>query len=703
MNNDVMILREKVVRLTQMLSDRGIIVTQRGTEAYVESDPRTGRPKRVNLPFVPDTASEDLISAIEGFLDHEVAHLLFSDFMVIGEAHRLGTRIAILHNIVEDTFVERKMTEKFPGSGYNLAVMGHFFSEEVNRPLFKQAMMNKDQEAILGSLMVPMMRAWAGQQVFIDFMEGKWELVEKIVARIGTLKDRVPLVQSSKEALDLALAIEAAIYPPKPKSSTKGEKTPSIPKNKEEPTPPEEPQAGEGDEGDGHGSTEQETCDSESESEPEDIDAGNDEPAGNDDTSGDAAADESDGVADDEGDADPEPTGAAGSTEPAGGDDADPEPVADADLDEDDAEGDGDGGSGGPGDGEEDGELSDGETAPGCGGFEDLPEDFLSRTIDFDKSVGEKISGDAADAMRSAEYRLFTKDFDIVDLFEVPEDFDMRKVVKMDDRTRSMVGVMQKDLERMMAAQSKVIKSAGQRKGRVHGASLHRLAANDARVFYKKEEHRSKETAVTLLIDCSGSMTGSPIETACTAAYALSSVLERIGVKHEILGFTTKGLGGEIPGLTPEMIFAEQQRVGFRFTRWEALYMPIFKEVHERLTPQVKARLAAAPKTRGLLQNNIDGECVEIATRRLLSQRAERRVLIVLSDGNPACNGDMRALYEHLKRAVKNAEVRGVECIGIGIEDDSVRHFYPKHVVLNRLDQLPGEIMAQLKSILAPM
>lgn len=182
------------------------------------------------------------------------------------------------------------------------------------------------------------------------------------------------------------------------------------------------------------------------------------------------------------------------------------------------------------------------------------------------------------------------------------------------------------------------------------------------------------------------------------AAYALSSTLDRVRVPHEVMGFTTY----EPSGFRAEMerIHTEEKMIGRKFTRIEPLWMPIFKQFHERMTPPIRKRFAAAEHQIPLCQN-VDGECIEIAAMRLLRRTERRKVLIVLSDGAPACcSPEPATITRHTGEAVRKAESMGVETIGIGILDDSVRHFYPKHVVLNKLTDLPGTVMAQLRKVL---
>ena len=731
MNNDIMILREKLVKLTQILADRGIEVTQRGTQAYVEADKRTGKPKRVNLPMLSDSASEGLIAAIEGFLDHEVGHLLFSDFSTIVKANKKGGKIATLHNVIEDTFVERKMRERFPGSDHNLSVMGEFFLREIIVPGLEEA---TSPEQAFGWMFVPWMRAWAGQKVFQDFMKDRWGLLGEAVGRLKGLEGRLMRINSSQEALDLAIEIAKRLAPPPPPPPPAPKEKPAEkPPVETPPTPPEpgegkaepddEPKTEDQDEHEGKSSGDDEP----ESSKPDDADVEPDEFDEHDDGDGGPEPDEDrdedhdkdpgvreesepgvddDDQSDDEG-SDPKPASEGDGDKPDGDDGADEDDStglsagADGDdFDEDDAGGeDLDGAS-------ESDASDDGEEIDGPGKASEDTTDFLSGDIpDFDGEITKMLSREATESMSVAEYRLFTRDFDKIEPVQVPDYFDAARTKRMDEETQGMVGVMQKDLERLMAARSKVVRYPGQRSGRVHASSLHRLAVGDSRVFYKKEEHHSKDTAVTLLVDCSGSMGGSKIKIACEAAYALSAVLERINIKHEVIGFTTWGYHGEIPGFGRKVIRLEMEKAGFEFSRWEGLWMPVFKGFDERLTPTIKSRFAFMATAAGgfgdRLNNNVDGECVEIAARRLDQQRAARKVMIVLSDGAPCAQGDLYAQTAYLIKVVKQIEnSKSMEIVGIGIKDRSVERFYKNNVVLNDINQLPTQVMSELRRIL---
>jgi cobalamin biosynthesis protein CobT len=273
---------------------------------------------------------------------------------------------------------------------------------------------------------------------------------------------------------------------------------------------------------------------------------------------------------------------------------------------------------------------------------------------------------------------------------------DPDEVRNMMNNVDHMVGPIQKGLERAMAAISATAWTAGHRSGRLHSGSLHRLTLGDDRVFRRKHEAQSKDVAVSLVVDLSGSMIGKKQELAVYAAYALSSVLDRMKINHEVIGFTTRPYEREVYS----ELRADQLKTGLSYARLEALYMPILKGWEERMNAEVRQRLAYTSDRFNQLRENVDGECVQIAAYRLRQRKENRKVMIVLSDGNPACSGEPVILHDHLKKVVPEIEKSGIEIIGIGIKSPAVSRFYKKYVILDEIEALPGEVLNQLKSLL---
>jgi hypothetical protein len=215
MNERVLVLRDSIVKITQMLAGKSIKVTQQGMSAYVKAD-HMGRPIVVNLPFLPDNASDELCAAIQGFLDHEVAHILFSDFGMIEKAVKGGFKPML--NMLEDARIERCMAEKFSGCGHNLSVTGKFFLDKYVTPKLNEAMASHDPNKVVGVLMTPLIRAMSGQFIFKEYMNDKMSLVQPVYDKIKDLEGKIATAKTTKDMFDLASEIQTRLRdgePPK--------------------------------------------------------------------------------------------------------------------------------------------------------------------------------------------------------------------------------------------------------------------------------------------------------------------------------------------------------------------------------------------------------------------------------------------------------------------------------------------------------
>lgn len=647
LNSRVFFLREKINRLTPMLSERSIKVTQRGTEAYVSADPVTGVPFEVNIPYIPDDASEELMVAIEGFLDHEVGHVLETNFHVARVANSMGA--GQIFNVIEDTRVERRMMARFPGSARNLQGVAEFFCNK------KRKTLDEGCADPMGELLPCAFRAWAGQTVFADFMHDKWHLVEPVGSMIGDYAKRtLPYLKTSEDVLEAAAEIKRILDTP----------------------PPEEDQDEPNDEGDDA----EDKSDKDGEKSPGGTPDDDGEPSESDPSDGDDESDK-----DDSGDTDGKGEG-EGKSESSDGDDTDSDAGSDMDeeniRDEPDSDGKVDETGGGSGS-----ELTDSPK----------PSDVFESMKDFSKEISEELGDAATVALASASYRVWTTDLDVVE--EAPL-APASAVTEMQDAVDHMIGPMQKGLERAIASRALKSWSYGHRSGRLNCGSLARLVAfNDDRVFRRREEKQGLDVAVTLLVDCSGSMRHNRrICTAGLAAYGLASVLERIRVPCEVLGFTADGRGMD-GGLLAKMARGE----GFVYSRVLPLHHLIFKAFAERLNVESKRRIASMvdmPTAMTYLYENVDGESVAWAGSRLSMRKEKRKILIVLSDGEPCCPGDRSAQEVNLIESINLIERAGIEVLGIGINTDCVKRFYKRNLVLHELNKLPELVMKQISAAL---
>jgi hypothetical protein len=711
-NKDVVILREVVGKLVELMTNKGLVVTQRGTQAFVSTNPKTLKPERVNIPYIPDNASEDLLMAIQGFVDHEVGHVLDTNW-TIPLSIKDNDKLKNLWNIVEDVFVEKCQQKRFAGTAYNLAKLHKFFLERITAPALAKLEIKGDEQKEFRILLVPVVRALSGQTIFKEFLDagGYWEhpLVKAFVEKIPeTVKDRLTKIKSSAESAEIAVVFHDILTPP-PKEEEEPEDEPP-----EEKAPPTKTPSG------ATGASEEKADD------PDGEGAAKDKPEDDEDKgTGGEESDESESEGD-ETDGEEEPAEDEGDESEAGSDDAEEEEseeedegggTADESSEEDEEEGASDEGDEEGSDEEEvesSVEISD-EESSGAPNTDPTSSPFITpidvtESDSFDGALEDKIGEETVAAMRAEEYSIYSNDFDKIEKLPVDDKkYSDAWLKDLDEKTAHMVGPMQKDIERMMAARSLRQKIPGYRSGKLHGAGLFKLSTGDDRIFRRVHEAQTKETAVILLVDNSGSMGSganlpgygymSKMQIAMASAYALSSTLDRVKIAHEVMGFTTWA-HPEFYKTASKELREEQERIGHAFARIEPIYMPIYKGWDERMTPAVRKRFAAAPHT-VRMQNNVDGESIITATDRLLRRSEPRRVLIVLSDGSPAFGTPYSGIADrHCKMAVERAESLGVETIGIGILDDSVESFYPKNIVLRDLADLPKAVMGELKSVL---
>ncbi|MBR9763455.1 MAG: cobaltochelatase subunit CobT [Rhodobacteraceae bacterium] len=267
------------------------------------------------------------------------------------------------------------------------------------------------------------------------------------------------------------------------------------------------------------------------------------------------------------------------------------------------------------------------------------------------------------------------------------------------DPLKGAVGRLANKLQRRLQAQQNRSWEFDKEEGVLDAGRLARVVANPTTPlsFKVEKDMEFRDTVVTLLIDNSGSMRGRPISIAAICADVLARTLERCSVKVEILGFTTRAWKG---GQAREKWLADgrPQQPG----RLNDLRHIIYKQAD---APWRRSRdnLGLMMKE-GLLKENIDGEALEWAHRRMVGRREARRILMVISDGAPVDDSTLSVnpanfLEKHLRDVIAMIEKRkAVELIAIGIGHDVTR-YYQRAVTITDVDQLAGAMTEQLASL----
>ncbi|HBR2726229.1 TPA: porphyrin biosynthesis protein [Klebsiella pneumoniae] len=746
---EVQDFRDSVKRVVGLLSGKNIPVAECGDTAYVRYN-KKGEPVMVNIPSIPDDASPALMNAIRGFLDHEVGHLLFTDEKVVKKMRNtkaFGLWNALEDVYIERRMSEVFTGSRRNLLSTRNLMIDKYFNPHIKKAV---AMCRGDQrELFLKFFLCPVLRAWDGQPTFADFMEEHWRLIDKPIAVLKEfgVDEAVRRMDSTEDCVKVAAAMakilrEMTEMPEGPLP----ERESSVTKK----TEPEEDSSDEPAAGDDTEVCDEEGLDStpdefssddeddeksdksiskyipnsdevinDTESKPEDGDLGHenvdDLPDSEETTADDPVTSLGSDVGeevDDEGDYSPSTDD--GSEDRHGSSSDDSEAVEDgkgkADKD------------GGKEKDEGDRDTSDESDAGFAPHADDMSlDDALKALENVDEEIGSSTEDALASAIKSelasaslSDYRPYNRSYDFLGPIDEAEEHikrarkafgaipmyspvdryrivpEGRKLFEMKVErhlSSSVSSTLAKDLERAIASRNRVQFIPGQRRGRVHGASLYRLSMNDDRVFRRKEDHKAVNACVQQVIDLSGSMGGRKIELALASAYTLADALDRIHVPNVITGFTTYG--------NPDV--ATMSKRGF--SRFEALMLPIIKNWHEKAnSPEIRARMGCVAETFPLL-NNVDGESIAQLASLFAGRMEDKKIMIVQSDGAPCAAGD--GFSNHLRSVTNDIEnTSDINLLAIGILTDAPRRYYKNYALVNKVEELGTSVVSELSRII---
>jgi len=302
------------------------------------------------------------------------------------------------------------------------------------------------------------------------------------------------------------------------------------------------------------------------------------------------------------------------------------------------------------------------------------------------------------------DYKVFMTQFDEeIAAEELAEPAELERLrAYLDQQLEPLKGAVSRlanKLQRRLQAQQNRSWEFDREEGILDAGRLARVVANPTTPlsFKVEKDTEFRDTVVTLLLDNSGSMRGRPISIAAICADVLARTLERCNVKVEILGFTTRAWKG---GQSRESWLNDgrPQQPGrlndLRHIVYKGADAP-WRRARENLGLMMKE---------GLLKENIDGEALEWAHRRMLARSEVRKILMVISDGAPVDDSTLSVnpanyLEKHLRDVIAMVERRKqVELLAIGIGHDVTR-YYDRAVTITDVEQLAGAMTEQLASL----
>ncbi|MCB2119528.1 MAG: cobaltochelatase subunit CobT, partial [Rhodobacteraceae bacterium] len=260
-------------------------------------------------------------------------------------------------------------------------------------------------------------------------------------------------------------------------------------------------------------------------------------------------------------------------------------------------------------------------------------------------------------------YSVYTTDFDEeIKAEDLAEPVELERLrAYLDQQLEPLKGAVSRlanKLQRRLQAQQNRSWEFDLEEGILDAGRLARVVANPTTPlsFKIEKDTEFRDTCVTLLLDNSGSMRGRPISIAAICADVLARTLERCQVKVEILGFTTRAWKG---GQSRERWLAQGRPP--QPGRLNDLRHIIYKGA-DAPWRRVRSNLGLMMKE-GLLKENIDGEALEWAHRRMIHRPEQRKILMVISDGAPVDDSTLSVnpanyLEKHLRDVIAMVERR---------------------------------------------
>ncbi|MFL9868620.1 VWA domain-containing protein [Paraburkholderia fungorum] len=305
------------------------------------------------------------------------------------------------------------------------------------------------------------------------------------------------------------------------------------------------------------------------------------------------------------------------------------------------------------------------------------------------RSDGE--AGAVPDALRERLSIPLATEFD--EITDVTGQGDSAAWRELRAQARADTAPLKEKLERALSADERTRWRREQERGEIDRTALAKLATSPGyrTPFRTQRAAKGRDVAVTLLIDRSGSMAGRKIELARLCASALCDALTQLSFDCEVLGYCS------LESAPMKQLYERQLAGGLDLRRYNRFV--------ERLDLKVYKRFGATDLS-GIVEidcghENPDGEALAWAATRLADHQAERRILIVFSDGYPSTgDGDPQVLRHDLRERVAAIQKRGIELVGIGVLTDAVEDFYPHNVVVSRLAELPSTVFSVLSSML---
>lgn len=274
----------------------------------------------------------------------------------------------------------------------------------------------------------------------------------------------------------------------------------------------------------------------------------------------------------------------------------------------------------------------------------------------------------------------------------VTEEAQRKSSERLAKQLTGVGGSLKQWMQKLLVAPERRGWDAGAMSGKFDGRRVSRLLAGQETVFKQKWEIEGIDSAISILVDLSGSMQGQSIENARNAAYLLAQVAERCNVPVEVIGFTDRGVMHDAnrPGysLNGSLSWREREQLDASGAGWlVASRLIVFKPFGARLASRGRLFTQMLGLTGG---GTPDYVSIRSAVEGIAVRPEQRKIVIVITDGF----GDSQSV----KQLCDARSLHGVEIIGIGIgsSDEVMSRAYNHYAAVDDIEQLAKRGMAEI-------
>jgi cobalamin biosynthesis protein CobT len=229
-------------------------------------------------------------------------------------------------------------------------------------------------------------------------------------------------------------------------------------------------------------------------------------------------------------------------------------------------------------------------------------------------------------------------------------------------------GATKANLLRLLRSIDLVGKSTHEESGNIDRKAFARFACGSTNIFSKREYKEADTSAVSILIDCSGSMsTDNRSHFAQDVAVQLVKTFDKAKVRNRVFGYDT-----------PRRTQNENVRF-YPFKHWnQSMQSAIPSLGYIHVSPQ---------------ENSPDYSAIKLSLEDLRNQPERKKFLIILSDSE-----SMHP--EHMKYLDLLADKLGIKIIAIGIKSQETLKCFKHAIAVKDLSEMGGAVFNKFLSTL---